>query len=85
MSDALPEKSVDRLPRSAMLNAHGHTCAHPPQVLDLIAEDERGSVYGHELKVRPPPAPTAEAKSSVRQCPPDRIRRTAPRVKCAHR
>jgi hypothetical protein len=46
-------------------------------IFDLIAEDDRGNVYGHELKVRPPPAPTAEAKSSFRQCPPDRIK---PRV-----
>jgi len=38
---------------------------HGMQILDLIAEDDRGNVYGHELRFAHH-LPTAEAKSNFR-------------------
>jgi hypothetical protein len=32
--------------------------AHDPQLLDLLAEDNRLNVYAGKLEVRPPGAPT---------------------------
>jgi hypothetical protein len=40
--------------------AHHVKRAHTPQILDLLAEDNRLNVYAGELKVRPPGAPTTE-------------------------
>jgi hypothetical protein len=39
-----------------------HETAGAPQILDLFAEDNRINVYAGDLEVRPPGAPTTQAR-----------------------
>jgi hypothetical protein len=44
-------------------------CAHPPQVLELFAEDDSRNVYAGEREVRPPGAPTTAETATVTRVP----------------
>jgi hypothetical protein len=51
--------TYQRDPRPGLLE---HERAHLAQILDLFAEDSWRNVYAGELEVRPPAAPTTEAR-----------------------